>query len=73
MEKKIYVLKNRMHMRGPYTLDMLRNKPLHQDDLVWYDGLPDWTKAHFLDQIKDFVKSEKSPARSGFWKRNKLL
>ncbi len=73
MEKKIYILKNRMHIRGPYTLDMLKNKTLTQTDLVWYDGLPDWTKVDLLDQLKEFVKLEKMPEKSSFWKRNKLL
>ncbi|MDP1843717.1 MAG: GYF domain-containing protein [Sediminibacterium sp.] len=72
-DKKIYILKNRLHIRGPYTLEMLKNKTLTQSDLVWYDGLPDWTKAHLLDPLKDFVKLDKMPERSSFWKRNKLL
>ena len=72
MDKKIYILKNRVHIRGPYTLEMLKTKSLANGDLVWYDGLADWTQVHLLDHLKDLVTIEK-PARASFWKRNKLL
>lgn len=32
-------------MSGPYTLADLKAKQLKPSDLVWYDGLEDWTPA----------------------------
>ena len=53
MSKKIYILKNRKRLAGPYTLEMLQSKLLYGSELIWYEGLPDWTQAKLVDGIKD--------------------
>ncbi len=53
MDQKIYILRNRKLIRGPYSLGVLKSKLLSKDDLIWYQGLPDWTRAHLIDQVKE--------------------
>ena len=53
MNKKIYILKNRKQLAGPYTLEMLKQKPLTGSELIWFEGLPDWTQAKFVECIKE--------------------
>ncbi len=53
MDQKIYILRNRKLIRGPYSLQTLKSKLLSKDDLIWYQGLPDWTRAHLIDQVKE--------------------
>ncbi|TAG11369.1 MAG: DUF4339 domain-containing protein [Sphingobacteriia bacterium] len=53
MDQKIYILRNRKLIRGPYNLQALKSKLLSKDDLIWYQGLPDWTRAHLIDQVKE--------------------
>jgi hypothetical protein len=55
MNKKIYILKNRKQLAGPYTLEMLKQKPLTGSELIWFQGLPDWTEAKLVDGIKELT------------------
>ena len=38
-------------MSGPYTLSNLKKKPLKASDLVWYEGLADWTPAGNIEKL----------------------
>ncbi len=39
-------------MSGPYTLTNLKAKALKPSDLVWYDGLADWTPAGNIEKLE---------------------
>lgn len=39
--------------KGPFTHDELKNQHINRDTLVWYDGIPDWTKASNIEALKD--------------------
>lgn len=53
--KNIYVLKKRKLLYGPYSLEVVRQKGLKQTDLVWYQGLTDWTPVENLDALVEFI------------------
>ena len=70
MDEKIYILKNRTKIKGPYTLETLPKKLESGNDLIWYKGLADWTRASLIDSFKEFAKSNStSKAKIPFWKR----
>ncbi len=50
--QKIYLLRKDKIMLGPFSLEKLQEKQLKPSDLVWYEGLPDWTPAGNLEQFK---------------------
>lgn len=43
--EKIYLLKKDKIMLGPFSVEKLKEKNLKASDLIWYEGLPDWTPA----------------------------
>ncbi len=55
MNKKIYILKTPKQLAGPYTLETLKDKPLTGSELIWFEGLPDWTEAKLIEGIKEFT------------------
>lgn len=38
-------------MSGPYTLTNLKEKQLKPSELVWHDGLDDWTPAGNIEHL----------------------
>ena len=56
--KKIYILKKKKLMHGPFSLEHLKEKGVKSDDLVWYEGLADWVSATDVDFLKPFLVSE---------------
>ena len=36
---------------GPYELEQLLDKPVTPDTKVWYEGLPKWYPAGYLDEL----------------------
>lgn len=53
---KIYVLKKKMLIRGPYSLQALQRRGLRQNDMVWYEGLADWTPAPQVAALQGIVE-----------------
>lgn len=53
--EKIYLLKKKKLMYGPYNLNYFKEKGLKQDDFVWFDGLKDWTLAAEVDFLKPYI------------------
>ena len=39
-------------MSGPYTLTNLKEKQLKPSELVWHDGLDDWTPAGNIQHLE---------------------
>lgn len=37
---------------GPYTLEELLDKPVDEHTMVWFEGLPKWYPAGYLDELK---------------------
>lgn len=37
---------------GPYTLEQLLDKPVNEHTMVWFEGLPKWYPAGYLDELK---------------------
>lgn len=55
---KIYILKKQKLMYGPYTMQKIREKGVKPSDLVWYEGIKDWTPAEKIDFLQDCLISE---------------
>ncbi|MFL9485632.1 GYF domain-containing protein [Chitinophagaceae bacterium LWZ2-11] len=53
---KIYILKRKMLIRGPYTLHALQKRGLQNNDMIWYEGLKDWMPATQVDLFAGIVK-----------------
>ncbi|MDB5192766.1 MAG: hypothetical protein JWQ96_2329 [Segetibacter sp.] len=45
---KIYILKHEKYLRGPYSLEILKEKGLKSTDKIWFDGLAEWMPAKLL-------------------------
>ena len=57
---KIYILKKKKLMYGPYTFQTIKEKGLKSTDMIWYSGLNDWTPVDKIDELAVFVKSSKT-------------
>ena len=60
--EKIYLLIHNKIMLGPYTLPGLKEKKLKPADLVWYEGLADWTPAGDIAEL-ELIISETFPVK----------
>lgn len=50
---KKYYYNDGTAQQGPFTLEELQAKNITAETPVWYDGLPDWTTAGQLEELKD--------------------
>jgi len=66
---KIYILKKRKIIHGPYTLEALKNKGLRYNDLAWYNGLEDWTPVDKVEIFNDVKKRRSSSSNGTFLDR----
>jgi len=60
-EIKKYYLHNGIEQQGPFDIDELKNKDIKKDTPIWFDGLPDWTTAENVDEIKELIKTSTPP------------
>jgi hypothetical protein len=51
MEKRYFLKKEKITL-GPFTLNKLKEKQLKSSDLVWHDGLSDWTPSGNLAEFQ---------------------
>jgi len=58
---KKYFLSDGTAQRGPFTLEELQAKAITASTPVWYDGLPDWTTAGQLEELKDIIVHTRPP------------
>lgn len=67
----IYLLKKNKLLKGPYTLDVLKDKGLKASDMVWFKGLDDWTEAKNVEILDEIIesKSYQSNESDGFFAR----
>lgn len=54
----IYVLKKKKLLYGPYTMETIKQKGFKETDMVWFDGLDDWTPVKNIDKLLIFIKKE---------------
>jgi hypothetical protein len=57
---KIYVLKKKKLMYGPYTIKAVKEKGLRPSDMVWFQGLEDWTPVLNVEYLAKFIISDKT-------------
>jgi chemotaxis protein histidine kinase CheA len=50
---KQYYFNDGTSQQGPFTIEELKGKNITSETPVWYDGLPDWTTAGQLEDLKD--------------------
>lgn len=58
---KKYYLHNGTEQQGPFDLDDLKAKGINKDTPIWYDGLPGWTTAEKVDELKELLKTAAPP------------
>ncbi|MBX9732474.1 MAG: DUF4339 domain-containing protein [Chitinophagaceae bacterium] len=73
MDLKIYILRGRKLIRGPYTLDTIKHKTLSYNDLVWYQGLPDWTRVEQVEEVKHLANREAGRTENKMFKKVKSI
>jgi hypothetical protein len=54
--KKFY-LHDGVNELGPYIVEELRSQNLKKDTPIWYEGLPEWTTADNVDELKEFISA----------------
>ena len=54
--KNWYIRNNDEHL-GPYSLEELKMVGLYSDDYVWKEGLPKWTRAETIPELKESLIS----------------
>lgn len=58
---KKYFLHNGTEQQGPFDLDELKTKHIKKDTPIWYDGIPDWTAAENIEELKEILKTSTPP------------
>lgn len=58
---KKYFLSDGTAQQGPFTLEELQAKAITASTPIWYDGLPDWTTAGQLEELKDIITHTPPP------------
>ena len=47
--------------KGPFDFEQLKQLPLNNETPIWYEGLPDWTRAANLNELQQLLITEKIP------------
>ena len=58
---KKYYLHNGIEQQGPFDIDDLKIKDINKCTPIWYDGLPEWTTAEKVDDLKELIKTSTPP------------
>lgn len=67
---KIFYKKNNQRL-GPFTLEEFKCQPINRHTLVWYEGLPDWSKLKDVPSLTEIYNS--LPPEKREFKLNKKL
>ena len=65
---KIYILKKNKLISGPYSLQTVKDRGLYNNDMIWYEGLNDWTPAGQLEDFEGSIRSSATIPKSIFEK-----
>lgn len=57
--QKIYILKKQKLIKGPYSLEKIREKGVKYSDMVWYEGLADWTPVDKIEAFENYIYEAK--------------
>ena len=58
---KKYFLYDGNEQKGPFDLDELKAKNISSETPIWYDGIPDWTTANKVEELKEILKQSTPP------------
>lgn len=58
---KKYYFNDGTSQQGPFTMEELKEKNITAETPVWYDGLPDWTTAGQLEELKGILAHTPPP------------
>jgi uncharacterized protein DUF4339 len=54
-KKLYYYLDSAGQKQGPFDLEQLKGKSIHDATLVWYEPLPEWTAAGKVTELKEII------------------
>lgn len=46
---------------GPYNLQQLKERPIHADDMVWCNGMPEWSRADQIEELSEIINAPATP------------
>lgn len=58
---KKYYFNDGTGQQGPFTLEELQAKNINTETPVWYEGLPEWTTAGQVEELKDILAHTPPP------------
>lgn len=58
--KKFY-LHNGIDQQGPFDIEDLKSKGITKETSIWFEGLPEWTTADKIDEIKEIFNKTTPP------------
>jgi TM2 domain-containing membrane protein YozV len=58
---KKYYLHDGQIQTGPFSIDELEVKQITGSTHIWYDGLPDWTRAELINELNTILKKSSPP------------
>ncbi len=61
--EKIYILRKQKIISGPHTLETLQSRGLRYNDMIWFDGLTDWTPVDQIEKLSGYIKKDESGAK----------
>ena len=64
--EKIYILRKNKLISGPHSIETVKERGLRYTDMVWYEGLTDWTPADQIEIFKENLKDSSRIHRSIF-------
>ncbi|HMZ47129.1 MAG TPA: DUF4339 domain-containing protein [Chitinophagaceae bacterium] len=56
--EKIYILKKKKYIYGPYNFETLKQNNLKAGDMIWYEGLKDWVPVEEIEGLASFIISD---------------
>jgi len=59
---KQYFIYEGKKANGPYNLQTLKNKNISKDTPIWHKGLPEWTTAEYVAELKEVTDQYMAPA-----------
>ena len=59
-DNKIYILKKKKFISGPYSIHALKIRGLRASEKVWYEGLGDWIAVDQKVEFKQLIRNPKT-------------
>jgi hypothetical protein len=58
--KQYYIFIND-ERKGPLSFEEIKQENISNDTLVWFEGIPEWNKAHEIEELKELLKATPPP------------